>query len=119
MEESKSATKAIKSYANIRNGAKKQKHLAFKIDRKHHFNVRIVGMIGKVRLNKDIVKAYGKVDLLMLLMRFFLYGGEIYQLTMYSQPLPTSRRGLKDVDCFLVLANEYQSRSRKECDLFC
>ena len=39
-------------------------------------------------MTEDILKTYGHMhDLLASFQTYFLYGGEIYQLTTYSQPL--------------------------------
>jgi hypothetical protein len=78
----------MKAYVNIRRARGKTQNGRYKIDKNHHFNVQIVGLIGKLPVTEDILKTYGHMhDLLASFQTYFLYGGEIYQLTTYSQPL--------------------------------
>ena len=55
----------MKAYVNIRRARGKTQNGRYKIDNNHHFNVQIVGLIGKLPVTEDILKTYGdKHDLL-------------------------------------------------------
>ena len=97
----------MRAYVNIRKARAKTQNGKFKIDKNHHFIVQIVGLIGKLPVTEDILKTYGPFhDLLASFQNYFLFNGEIYQLTTYSQPLDQATiKNFKDVNCFLVLGN--------------
>ena len=78
-------TKAMQSFVT----AMKCRMLAgsgkFKIDKDHKFNVHLSGLLGKLPKSDDIKKTVGeKYDLLSAFQAYFLYLGEVYQLTTYS-----------------------------------
>ncbi len=104
---------ALKSKAQTKGGK-------YKIDKNHHFQIPIIGMIGTLPTSEDIQKTFGKhYDLLSSFQTYFLFNGEIYQLTTYSQAITKlDERLLKSTNCFLVLGNENLSSSRKECAVF-
>lgn len=77
-------------------------------------------MIGKLPTSEDILRTFGPhFDLMAAFQTYFLYNGEIYQLTTYSQAITKlDGRILKSTNCFLVLGNENLCSSRKECATF-
>ncbi len=78
-------TKAMKSYINARRCKSLAKNGKYKIDQSHQFMVHLVGLIGKLPKSEDLKKTVGEhYDLLSAFQTFFLYQGEIYQLTTFS-----------------------------------
>ncbi len=81
----------------------------------------MTGLLGKLPTSEDILKTFGPCyDFMAAFQTFFLFNGEIFQLTTYSQVLKPKdyERTIKLVDCLLVLGNENLHSSRKECLAF-
>ncbi len=114
------ATKPMRAYVNAVKCKAQTKSGKYKIDKNHHFQVPIIGLIGKLPTSEDILKTFGPhYDLMAAFQTYFLFNGEIYQLTTYAQAITKlDDRVLKSTNCFLVLGNEHLSSSRKECQTF-
>ena len=103
-------SKAMKSYQNARKCKSMTTNGKYKIDPKRHYNVHLTGLLGKLPKSEDIQKTSGeKFDLLSAFQTYFLYAGDIYQLTTYMEPLEklTAKKNFNQVSCFLVLGNEH------------
>lgn len=108
-------TNALKSFVNAKKCRALAKGGKYKVEEGHHFNVHVTGLLGKLPKSDDIKMTVGdKYDLLSAFQTYFLFGGEIYALTTYSQPLDKIK-SIKGINCFLVLGNENMHSSRKDC----
>jgi len=119
-EKTKRPTKAMKSYIHAKKCRNQAGSGKFKIQKDHKFSVLIRGFLGKLPKSDDIRATVGEhYDLMSAFQTYFLYEGEIFQLTMYSKPIENLKKAkLSDVDCFLLLGNENLYRSRKDCQEF-
>ena len=110
----------MKAYINARKCRALAQGGKYKIDKNHHFNVHLIGLLGKLPKSDDIKKTVGeKYDLMSAFQTYFLYEGEIFALTTFSQPIEKiSSTQMKTVNCFLILGNKHMSASRKDCAKF-
>lgn len=75
----------MKAFINARRCRSLASGGKYKIDKEHHFNVHITGLLGKLPKSDDIKKTVGeKYDLLSAFQTYFLYNGEIFQLTTFA-----------------------------------
>ena len=107
----------MRAYVNIKRASNLAKSGQYKIDKNHHFEVCLIGLIGKLPVAEDILKTHGdKYDLMSSFQTYFLYGGEIYHISTFSRPLDHENvKTLKKPNLILVLANDNLSSSRKDC----
>ena len=110
----------MRAYINAMKCKAQTKSGKYKIDKNHHFQVPIIGLIGKLPTTEDILRTYGShCDLVASLPTYCLFNGEIYKLTTYHSPIQKlDDRLMKSTSCFLVLGNPHLHSSRKECSNF-
>lgn len=69
----------MKSYINARRCKSLAKGGMYKIAKDHHFNVHLMGLLGKLPKSDDLKKTVGdQYDLLSAFQTYFLYSGEIF-----------------------------------------
>lgn len=118
--QTKKPTKAMQSYIHAKKCRNQAGSGKFKIAKDHKYSVLIRGFLGKLPKSEDINATVGEhYDLMSAFQTYFLYEGEIFQLTTYSKPIENLKKAkTSDIDCFLVMGNENLYRSRKDCHEF-
>ena len=81
-------SKFMKAYMHLKKSRSLSKGGKYKVDKSHHFKVNLTGLLGKLPTSEDILKTFGPCyDFMAAFQTFFLFNGEIFQLTSYFQVL--------------------------------